>query len=195
MSSLKCPFPSASNFLLPHNYPQLCLSSSWGIDAGGARGEQPCRSSQVSTNSVILSISLRFNGSPYIPKLLPAPRHIFRRGIRTARMNLNLILTSMFLAERYRKVFLELSPHSNLWAWNNLQIFHCRLSQERQIKFVCTPNSARASRHIQAKTGARTTITRATWEHTSLFGERRAWLMFGRYLWASVGRVFVNQCE
>lgn len=57
--------------------------------------------------------------SPALLTLLnphPAPRHVFQRGTRTARVNLNLILTGMFLAERHRKVFLELSPHSNLWA-------------------------------------------------------------------------------
>ena len=66
--------------------------------------------------SVALSISLRFTGSPYTPKPHPAPRHVFQRGTRTARVNLNLILTGMFLAKRHTKVFLELSSHSNLWA-------------------------------------------------------------------------------
>lgn len=38
MSSLKCPFLSASIFLMPCNYLQLCLSSSWGIDSGEHEG-------------------------------------------------------------------------------------------------------------------------------------------------------------
>lgn len=82
-----------------------------GIDGWGAVSLSPGW-----VQSVTLSISLRFTGSPCTPKPHPAPRHVFQRGTRTARVNLNLILTGMFLAERHGKVFLELSPHSNLWA-------------------------------------------------------------------------------
>lgn len=116
MLSLKCPFLSASNILLPNNYLRTVSVILSGVHGGEGGQERYCRSPQVGAESVTLSISLRFTGSPYTPKPHPAPRHIFQRGTRTARVNLNLILTGMFLAKRHRKVFLELSLHSNLWA-------------------------------------------------------------------------------
>lgn len=116
MSSPKCPFPSASNVPVPNKLPSHC--GRHGLRAATKEASRTVVLLRSLALSATLSISLRFTGSPYTPGIASRSetRFFFRRGTRTARVNLNLILTGMFLAERHCQVFLELSPHSNLWA-------------------------------------------------------------------------------
>lgn len=130
--------------------------------------------------SVALSISLRFTGSPYTPKTASRSETRFPERHKDCQSEFKLDFNRHVPRQEAQKSIFRTIPA--------FQFMGIKQPTDLLPQAIFGKGADQICMHLRSH-------THSTGENTALWGERSTRLVLGRCLWASVGSVVVNQCE